>query len=447
MICLSELIDLHVFQMKQGKKVGKTTGFAARMGGCGIDALTVQTDTGESRLLKLKCVKSVGVFGLTIDQENAFISEQEISDFLQFDMQALRKVITVDENGQFLGTILDMEWLPEQLQMKSFILLDQGEKVKIFYPNISVLGQDMIVLNVRFPNYELEQTNEDSVTPFGKNSEFVVEAEENQNEKGSGSVKPEPVISVSDAKVGDSSSIFAKKVKFVEVKSANDNIDSLKETVKIDFPNPVVEENLSVVDALSVIEKAKCMEKKVDVIASEEKAEEMIDTNQNSESGLDSALPAVEEYEEMTEKPSEKATIVKKNEQNSQSIQSVSFQDFSKPALAIVEEALNASKKEKPLEKELDIPDEDVLESIVETSAQEVTEAVQLEFPELSELEKGILEKQIHILLNRRLINPIFTSSGDLMFKAGTLLTLERILKAQKMSPLLILDCAQNIEF
>lgn len=470
MICLSELINLHVFQMKQGKKVGRTTGFAARIGGYGIDALTVYTDEGQSRLLRLDCVKSVGAFGLTIDQEDAFISEQESSEFLLFDMQALRKVITVDEQGQFLGTILDMEWLPEQLQMKSFILLDQGEKVKIFYPNVSIMGQDMIVLNVRFPHYDLEQR---IVAPEAqvevevskqaeaellevqtevqelKQAELEV-AELNAEKKEKSKPVAQRKTKKTDAKKTAASSpnipeqVKATPTKKSTVKSSSKAAGSAKVSSDAsDSESEIALSKKSKPEAKSTRSKKTTEEitaekiEKVEVVAElDEKKELIVEKNEIAEEIVEKAV----------EKSTEKTTIVKKNEQGLQEIKPLSLQDFSerKKALPVTEGGMAVDQKAG--KSAIDDLEEEFLEDIVETSDQDVLEAVQQAFPELSQLEKGILEKQIHILLNRRLTAPVFTGSGDLIFKAGTLLTLERILKVQRMSPLLILDCAQNIE-
>ena len=85
-------------------------------------------------------------------------------------------------------------------------------------------------------------------------------------------------------------------------------------------------------------------------------------------------------------------------------------------------------------------------DQIEEVDERKISQVLAVEFPNLTLVEKEILKKQIHLLLNKRLSAPIFTLTGDLLYQNGTRLTLDKILTLQKINPLLILECAQNIE-
>ena len=512
MIGLSQLIGLYVFQMKSGRKIGVTTGFAVRIGSCEIDALTLLTETGEQKMMKLNYVKSVGQFGLTIDQEDAFILEDE-GQFIFYDMNALQRVIVVDETGQFLGMLLDMEWMPELGRIKSLILLDSGEKVKVFYPNILVLGQDMMVLRVGFAAQTIEETKEQVIE-----SDSLERKQSNLNEKvpqkeALFDQQFDPnLISISEkSQLGTSECFLEKTTSDTIYPSQSDEIhpasqrseasddvssktkdvileDQTKEAPHFMFGSEqaikdeglqfqakipdITNELKQALDTDSKIQEKRqfnpiassnipIQEKRSASFQSFKQGEqqpfdvEQLDCNlnmyvsdmpvgKNLSNVVDESLVSTKKATEKKEKP----VVVKKGVQSVQAFQINDFRPSPELKRETVSKKFQSDSKKLRSENTLKVQKEVFLDKdqIEEVDERKISQVLAVEFPNLTLVEKEILKKQIHLLLNKRLSAPIFTLTGDLLYQNGTRLTLDKILTLQKINPLLILECAQNIE-
>ncbi|MGG0738704.1 PRC-barrel domain-containing protein [Niallia taxi] len=114
---------------------------------------------------------------------------------------------------------------------------------------------------------------------------------------------------------------------------------------------------------------------------------------------------------------------------------------YGKDIIVVKEEASaslkEAAPKEEAYAQETVAEAEELIEEISASSLKDMEEAERLQ---------ALKEKQVELLLNKKVVNDIFTNEGQLLLAKGTVLSLEDIENAQLAGPSVVIELSMNVE-
>lgn len=114
---------------------------------------------------------------------------------------------------------------------------------------------------------------------------------------------------------------------------------------------------------------------------------------------------------------------------------------YGKDIIVVKEEASaslkEAAPKEEAFTQETVVEAEELIEEISASSLKDMEEAERLQ---------ALKEKQVELLLNKKVVNDIYTNEGQLLLAKGTVLSLEDIENAQLAGPSVVIELSMNVE-
>ncbi|TRZ37408.1 photosystem reaction center subunit H [Niallia circulans] len=114
---------------------------------------------------------------------------------------------------------------------------------------------------------------------------------------------------------------------------------------------------------------------------------------------------------------------------------------YGKDIIVVKEEASASIKvaapKEEAYAQETAVEAEELIEEISASSLKDMEEAERLQ---------ALKEKQVELLLNKKVVNDIYTNEGQLLLAKGTVLSLEDIENAQLAGPSVVIELSMNVE-
>lgn len=114
---------------------------------------------------------------------------------------------------------------------------------------------------------------------------------------------------------------------------------------------------------------------------------------------------------------------------------------YGKDIIVVKEEASaslkEAAPKEEAYAQETVVEAEELIEEISASSLKDMEEAERLQ---------ALKEKQVELLLNKKVVNDIYTNEGQLLLAKGTVLSLEDIENAQLAGPSVVIELSMNVE-
>ena len=114
---------------------------------------------------------------------------------------------------------------------------------------------------------------------------------------------------------------------------------------------------------------------------------------------------------------------------------------YGKDIIVVKEEASaslkEAAPKEEAYAQETVVEAEELIEELSASSLKDMEEAERLQ---------ALKEKQVELLLNKKVVNDIYTNEGQLLLAKGTVLSLEDIENAQLAGPSVVIELSMNVE-